>query len=136
MIHSVLTMFVAVPSLMTAFTVAASLELGREDAGRKGPSGLDQGPSLGQPRLCGPGAGLLGFIPGGAGGMVNASFTLDYVVHNTVWIPGHFHLQVASLVTLTGMGSLWWLIPNLTGKPISDAQSGWAWPWSGSGSSA
>lgn len=25
-------------------------------------------------------------------------------------------------MTLTGMGSLWWLIPNLTGKPISDGQ--------------
>ena len=53
---------------------------------------------------------------------MNASFTLDYVVHNTAWVPGHFHLQVASLVTLTAMGSLYWLLPNLTGKPISDAQ--------------
>jgi cytochrome c oxidase subunit 1 len=36
MIHSVLTMFVAVPSLMTAFTVAASLELGGRMRGGKG----------------------------------------------------------------------------------------------------
>jgi cytochrome c oxidase subunit 1 len=122
MIHSVLTMFVAVPSLMTAFTVAASLELAGRMRGGRGLLGWIKALPWDNPAFVAPVLGLLGFIPGGAGGMVNASFTLDYVVHNTVWIPGHFHLQVASLVTLTGMGSLWWLIPNLTGKPISDAQ--------------
>jgi cytochrome c oxidase subunit 1 len=122
MIHSVLTMFVAVPSLMTAFTVAASLELAGRMRGGKGLFGWIKALPWDNPAFVAPVLGLLGFIPGGAGGMVNASFTLDYVVHNTAWVPGHFHLQVASLVTLTGMGSLWWLIPNLTGKPISDAQ--------------
>ncbi len=122
MVHSVLTMFVAVPSLMTAFTVAASLEFAGRMRGGKGLLGWIKALPWDNPAFVAPVLGLIGFIPGGAGGMVNASFTLDYVVHNTAWIAGHFHLQVASLVTLTAMGSLWWLIPNLTGKPISDAQ--------------
>lgn len=122
MIHSVLTMFVAVPSLMTAFTLAASLELAARMRGGKGPLGWIRTLPWDNPAFVAPVLGLLGFIPGGAGGMVNASFTLDYVVHNTAWVPGHFHLQVAGLVTLTAMGSLYWLIPNLTGKPISDGQ--------------
>jgi cytochrome c oxidase subunit 1 len=131
-------MFVAVPSLMTAFTVAASLELAGRMRGGKGLFGWIKALPWDNPAFVAPVLGLLGFIPGGAGGMVNASFTLDYVVHNTAWIPGHFHLQVATLVTLTGMGSLWWLMPqphrqaHLRGR----RRGGWAWPWSGSGSSA
>ncbi|MER3450828.1 MAG: cytochrome c oxidase subunit I [Thermus sp.] len=122
MIHSVLTLFVAVPSLMTAFTLAASLELAGRMRGGKGLFGWIKALPWDNPAFVAPVLGLIGFIPGGAGGIVNASFTLDYVVHNTAWVPGHFHLQVASLVTLTAMGSLYWLLPNLTGKPISDGQ--------------
>lgn len=122
MIHSILTFFVAVPSLMTAFTIAASLEFAGRLRGGKGLFGWIRALPWDNPAFVAPVLGLLGFIPGGAGGIVNASFTLDYVVHNTAWIPGHFHLQVASLVTLTAMGSLYWLLPNLTGKPISDGQ--------------
>lgn len=122
MIHSVLTIFVAVPSLLTAFTVAASLELAGRLRGGKGLLGWIKALPWDNPAFVAPVLGLIGFIPGGAGGIVNASFTLDYVVHNTTWVPGHLHLQVASLVTLTAMGSLYWLIPNLTGKPISDGQ--------------
>lgn len=133
MIHSTLTMFVALPSLITAFTVAASLELAARMRGGKGLFGWIKALPWDNPAFVAPVLGLIGFIPGGAGGMVNASFTLDYVVHNTVWVPGHFHLMVASLVTLTAMGSLYWLIPNLTGKPISDGQrriglaAAWLW---------
>ena len=29
---------------------------------------------------------------GGAGGLINMSYTLDSTVHNTQWITGHFHL--------------------------------------------
>ncbi len=122
MIHSILTLFVAVPSLITAFTLAASLELGGRLRGGKGLLGWIRALPWDNPAFVAPVLGLLGFIPGGAGGIVNASYTLDYVVHNSAWVPGHFHLQVASLVTLTAMGSLYWLLPNLTGKPISDGQ--------------
>ncbi len=122
MVHSILTLFVAVPSLLTAFTVAASLEFAGRMRGGKGLLGWIKALPWDNPGFVAPVLGLLTFIPGGAGGMVNASFTLDYVVHNTTWVPGHFHLTVATLVVLTAMGTIWWLIPNLTGKPISDAQ--------------
>ena len=48
---------------------------------------------------------MISFIFGGAGGIVNASSTLDTVVHNTAWIPGHFHITVGTATTLTFMGS-------------------------------
>ena len=118
LVHTVLTMMVAVPSLVTAFTVAASLELGAREAGGRGVFGWIKKLNWKDPIVLASTLGAISFIAGGAGGIVNASFTLDYVVHNTTWIPGHFHLPVATAVTLTHMGLAAVLIPHLTGKPL------------------
>lgn len=118
MIHTILTMFVAVPSLITAFTLAASLEVAGRNNGGKGALGWIAKLPWNNPTVLSFLLGFLAFIPGGAGGFVNASFTLNQGVHNTTWIPGHFHLQVATLVTMAAMGAAFWLIPHLTGKPL------------------
>jgi cytochrome c oxidase subunit 1 len=78
-----------------------------------------------------PVLGLIAFIPGGAGGIVNASYTLNYVIHNTTWVPGHFHLQVGTLVTMTMTGAVFWLVPQLTGKPLTEGirKAGLAGVW-------
>src|SRR5699024_11025553 len=59
---------------------------------------------------------MLFFIPGGAGGIVNASNQMNQVVHNTIWVTGHFHLTVATTVMLTFFGAAYWLVPSLTGR--------------------
>lgn len=117
-IHTVLTMMVAVPSLITAFTIAASLEVAGRANGGKGLLGWIAALPWHNPTVLAFLLGFLAFIPGGAGGIVNASFNLNQNVHNTVWIPGHFHLQVGTLVTMAAMGTAFWLIPHLTGKPL------------------
>jgi cytochrome c oxidase subunit 1 len=131
MIHTVLTMFVAVPSLITAFTIAASLEVAGRANGGKGLLGWIGALPWNNPTVLAFLLGFLAFIPGGAGGMVNASFNLNQNVHNTVWIPGHFHLQVGTLVTMAAMGTAFWLIPHLTGKPLvargMAVASQWLW---------
>jgi len=52
-------------------------------------------------------------------------------LHNTAFIPGHFHLTVATAVTLSFMGISYWLVPYLTGKKLW--QPKWAmiqtWVW-------
>jgi cytochrome c oxidase subunit 1 len=130
-IHAVLTLFVAVPSLITAFTVAASLELAGRMQGGKGLFGWIRTLPWDNPAFVAPVLGLIAFIPGGAGGIVNASYTLNYVVHNTAWVPGHFHLQVGTLVTMTMMGTVFWLVPQLTGKPLTEGirRAGLAGVW-------
>jgi len=45
------------------------------------------------------------FAFGGVGGLINASFNVNMVVHNTAYIVGHLHLTVGTAVTLTFMGS-------------------------------
>ncbi len=118
LVHTVLTMTVAIPSLITVFTVGASLEYAGRMRGGKGLLCWIRALPWHDPSVTAALLGMILFIPGGAGGIVNASFTLDYVVHNTTWIPGHFHLPVAGAVTLTHMGLAFWLIPHLTGKPL------------------
>ncbi|WP_299429247.1 cbb3-type cytochrome c oxidase subunit I [uncultured Meiothermus sp.] len=131
MLHTVLTMMVAVPSLMTAFTIAASLEVAGRANGGKGLLGWIGALPWNNPTVLAFLLGFIAFIPGGAGGMVNASFNLNQNIHNTVWIPGHFHLQVGTLVTMAAMGTAFWLIPHLTGKPLvargMAVASQWLW---------
>ena len=79
-------------------------------------------------------AGIL-FMFGGIGGITNASYNVNLVVHNTAWIPGHFHLTVASAVTLSFFGISYWLIPYLTEQAAVEAD-GWPRSATGRGSSA
>jgi cytochrome c oxidase subunit 1 len=58
------------------------------------------------------------FTFGGIGGLINASYNLNLVVHNTAWIPGHLHLTVGTAVTLTFMGITYWLVPWLCGRGL------------------
>jgi cytochrome c oxidase subunit 1 len=133
MFHTILTMMVAIPSLITAFTVAASLENAGRARGGQGLLGWIKVLPWNNPAVVALLLGLISFIPGGAGGFVNASFPLNQVVHNTVWIVGHFHLPVATMVTMAAMGAAYWLVPHLTGKPLVRAGFGVAasWLWFG-----
>ena len=63
-------------------------------------------------------AGLFIFIFGGVTGIINASYNLDNVVHNTSWLPAHFHQTVAGPVFLSYIGMSLFLVAKLTGKEI------------------
>ena len=130
-IHTILTFLVVIPSMMTAFTVIASLEKAGRARGGKGLFGWItklpwSDPSVAAQLL----AGLL-FFPAGIGGIINASASLDLLIHNTAWIPGHFHLTVATTSTLSFMGITFWMIPHMTGKalyrPKLALASAWTW---------
>ncbi len=131
MIHSMLTMFVGIPSLLTAFTVAASLELGGRLRGGKGVLGWVRALPWKDASFTAQILAMAAFIFGGAGGFINASFNLNMLIHNTAWIPGHFHLTVGTAVTLTFFGITFWLIPHLTKKPLyRPGLALWAaWTW-------
>ncbi|HET7896780.1 MAG TPA: cbb3-type cytochrome c oxidase subunit I, partial [Flavisolibacter sp.] len=63
-------------------------------------------------------AGLFLFIFGGVTGIVNASYQLNNVVHNTAWLPGHFHMTVAGPVFLSIIGMSLYLYATNAGKKI------------------
>jgi len=118
---SVLTFGVAIPSFITAFTIAASLEYAGKKRGSKGLFGwmkrlpyLDHNNYLFSYLI----TGLIIFIFGGLTGIVNASYQLNSVVHNTAWLPGHFHMTVAGPVFLAILGMSLYLISTLKGKKV------------------
>ena len=67
---------------------------------------------------CAQNLAMILFIFGGIGGLINASYNVNMAVHNTMWVPGHFHLTVGSASTLTFFGIAYWLVPKLTGRKL------------------
>lgn len=119
----VLTFMVVIPSLMTAFSMFATFEMYGRSKGATGLFGWLRKLPWGDARFFAPFVGMLFFIPAGAGGLVNASHQLNQVVHNTIWVTGHFHLTLATTVVLTFFGAAYWLIPHLTGRVMTKAMN-------------
>ena len=130
-LHMLLTMGVAFPSLLTAFSVTASLEIGGRANGGKGYFAWIRKLAWGDPSYTAQNLAAILFVFGGIGGMINASYNLNLVVHNTTWVPGHFHLTVGSATTLTFFGISYWLVPKLSGRRLLSRRMalGQAWTW-------
>ena len=112
------TMFLLLPSLLTAFTVVASMEHGARQRGGDGRFGWLRSLPWDDPAFSGMALAGLMFAAGGFSGMVNAGMNLNYLIHNTIWVPGHFHLTVGTAFALTAMAISYWLVPQVTGKRL------------------
>ena len=112
------TMFLLLPSLLTAFTVVASMEHGARQRGGTGYFGWLRALPWRDPVFTGMALAGLMFAAAGFSGMINAGMNINYLVHNTWWVVGHFHLTVGTAVALTFMAATYWFLPQLTGKAI------------------
>ena len=118
LLHAFFTFAVFFPSLLTFFNVVASLESAGRARGGKGWVAWFARLPWGDPSVAAQVLAMILFVFGGAGGLINASYNLNLVVHNTAWIPGHFHLTVGTAVTLSFMGITYWLVPSLCGRAL------------------
>lgn len=130
-ILTVLTLSVALPSLITAFTIGLSLEYAGRLRGGRGWGGWFAALPWRDASVAAQILAMVTFIFGGAGGIVNGSWQLDNIVHNTIWIPGHFHITVGTATAMTFMGMAFWLLPHLTGRRLFSPRlalvSIWLW---------
>jgi cytochrome c oxidase subunit 1 len=120
-LQTILTFGVALPSFVTAFTIAASLEYAAHQNGGRGLfAWWGRLPYWDRERwLFGYFfVGLVLFVFGGITGVINASFGVNNVVHNTSWLPGHFHMTVGGPVFLAFTGMTLHLVSKLTGKTV------------------
>jgi len=124
-----LTMSVALPSLITAFTIGLSLEFAGRLRGGRGWFGWFTALPWRDPSVAGQVLAAVSFILGGATGIVNGSWLLDNLVHNTTFLPGHFHLTVGTVVAMTFMSVTFWLIPELTGRRLLSRRLALAAMW-------
>jgi cytochrome c oxidase subunit 1 len=132
-VHSVLTFGVFFPSMVTAFTLVAALENGARAKGGRGLLRWIGKLPWRNASVVGQLLAMIGFALGGASGLVNASATVNQVVHNTSYIPGHFHLTVGTAVALSIMAISYWLVPHLTGRKLWGPKMALAqvWLWFG-----
>ncbi|MGE5690061.1 MAG: cbb3-type cytochrome c oxidase subunit I [Pseudomonadota bacterium] len=70
--------------------------------------------------------GIVSWLLAGLSGVINATIAADVVVHNTLWIVGHFHHMALLNIGLLIFGATYAFLPDLTGKPLySDAMAKW-----------
>jgi cytochrome c oxidase subunit 1 len=112
------TFLIIPPSLLTAFTVGASLETAGHARGGRGWIGWFTALPWDNPSVAGQVLAMLTFILGGATGILLASMPNDAVVHDTAFIPGHFHITVGTATALSFIAMSYWLIPHLTGRKL------------------
>ncbi len=119
-IHSAFTALVALPTLLTVFTICASVEIAGRLRGGRGMFGWIAALPWKNPIMLATAFSfvMLGF--GGAGGLINMSYQLDSSVHNTQWITGHFHLIFGGAIVIMYFAIAYDLWPHLTGRVLAD----------------
>src|SRR4029077_6963124 len=118
--HSVFTALVALPTLLTVFTVCASAEIASRLRGGKGAFGWVSALPWKNPIMLATALSLVMLGFGGAGGLINMSYQLDASVHNTQWITGHFHLIFGGAIVIMYFAIAYDLWPHLTGRPFTN----------------
>lgn len=117
--HVFMSLAIGFPSLMTAYALFAVFERTARRKGGKGLLGWYKKLPWGDVRFLAPFIAMAAFIPAGAGGIVQSTNQLDQVVHNTMWIVGHFHLTLGMTVVMTFFGISYWLVPFISGRILT-----------------
>jgi len=116
--HTVFTGLVTVPTLLTVFTICASVEIAGRLRGGKGAFGWLTALPWRNPTMLAVAFSfvMLGF--GGAGGLINMSYQLDTTIHNTQWVTGHFHLIYGGAIVIMYFVIAYDIWPHLTGRAL------------------
>lgn len=117
--HVFMSLAIGFPSLMTAYALFAVFERTSRRNGGKGILGWYKKMPWGDVRFLAPFIAMVAFIPAGAGGIVQSTNQLNQVVHNTMWVVGHFHLTLGMTVAMTFFGISYWLVPYLSGRVLT-----------------
>ncbi|MEK5037659.1 cbb3-type cytochrome c oxidase subunit I [Sporosarcina sp. FSL K6-3457] len=122
-LHVFMSLSIGLPSLMTAFAMFSVFERTGRRKGGKGLLGWYKKLPWGDVRFLAPMIAMIAFIPAGAGGIAQTTNQLNQVVHNTLWVVGHFHLTVGTSVILTFFGISYWLVPYLSKRVLTPAMN-------------
>ncbi|MFN0183578.1 MAG: cbb3-type cytochrome c oxidase subunit I, partial [Aquabacterium sp.] len=107
--------FAVLASMLHGLTIPGAMEVAQRQKGytrglyewlRKAP--------WGNPTFSGVFISLIGFgFLGGISGVMMGTEQLNMIIHNTIYVPGHFHATVVIGTTLTFMALTYYLIPVL-----------------------
>jgi cytochrome c oxidase subunit 1 len=125
-VQSFLTFFVALPTLLTAFSVCASLEIAGRTRGGRGLLGWIGALPWKEPMVLAVALSLIMLGLGGFGGLVNMSYAMNSMIHNTSWVTAHFHLIFGGATIIMYFAIAYEMWPHITAKPLrSKALARW-----------
>jgi cytochrome c oxidase subunit 1 len=129
--QSFLTFLVVLPTLVTVFSISASLEIAGRHRGGRGLLGWIRALPWDQPMVLAVGLSLIMLGLGGFGGIINMSYAMNSMIHNTSWVTAHFHLIFGGAVVIMYFAIAYEIWPRITGKPLRSPQlARWQlWLW-------
>ena len=68
---------------------------------------------------------MAGWAIGGFGAVIDSTIGLNQLLHNTLWVPAHFHTYMALGVMFFLIGAAYHLMPSLTGRKMSERAGRW-----------
>jgi cytochrome c oxidase subunit 1 len=132
-LQSFLTSLVVLPTLVTVFSISASLEIAGRHRGGRGLLGWVRALPWDQPMVLAVGLSLVMLGLGGFGGIINMSYAMNSMIHNTSWVTAHFHLIFGGAVVIMYFAIAYELWPRINGKPLRSPQLArwqlWLWFW-------
>ena len=128
-----LTFFVALPTLLTVFSVCGSLEIAGRARGGRGLLGWIGALPWEEPMVLAVAFSLVMLGLGGFGGFINMSYAMNSMIHNTSWVTAHFHLIFGGAVVIMYFAIAYEMWPRITGKPLRSKGLArwqlWLWFW-------
>ena len=128
-----LTFLVVLPTLLTVFSTCASLEIAGRIRGGRGLLGWIPALPWDEPMVLAVGLSLVMLGLGGFGGLINMSYAMNAMIHNTSWVTAHFHLIFGGAVVIMYFAIAYEMWPRITGKPLRSKRQARAqlWLWFG-----
>jgi len=132
-VQSALTFLVVLPTLLTVFSITASLEIAGRHRGGRGLLGWIRALPWDEPMVLAVGLALIMLGLGGFGGLINMSYAMNAMIHNTAWVTAHFHLIFGGAVVIMYFAIAYEMWPRITGRPLASKALArlqlWLWFW-------
>jgi cytochrome c oxidase subunit 1 len=130
-LQSFFTFFVALPTLLTVFSICASLEIAGRARGGRGLLGWIPALPWKEPMVLAVALSLVMLGFGGFGGLINMSYAMNTMIHNTSWVTAHFHVIFGGATVIMYFAIAYEMWPRITGRPLrSKALARWQlWLW-------
>jgi len=130
-LQSFLTALVTIPTLLTVFTISASFEIAGRLRGGTGRLGWLRAIPWDRPIVLATGLAFVMLWFGGGGGLINMSYGMNALIHNTSWVTAHFHLIFGGTTVIMYFAIAYEIWPRLTGRAVQSLvwQRRQLWLW-------
>lgn len=132
-LQSALTFLVVLPTLLTVFSICASLEIAGRVRGGRGLFGWIGALPWHEPMVLAVALSLVMLGLGGFGGLINMSYGMNSMIHNTSWVTAHFHLIFGGAVVIMYFAIAYEMWPRITGRVLASKRMArlqlWLWFW-------